>query len=75
MLIYTLYLNITVDMNEKMMDIIMVSIKDTILYHEIKLFYIHEHFDTLSIEQMNFLVDIYQDLVSSKDPKGNPLVS
>lgn len=58
-----------------MMDILMGTIKDSTLFHELKLFMIHEHFDILSIVQMNLLVDIYQDVLNSKEPKGNPLVS
>ena len=58
-----------------MMDIILETIRDSTLYHEMKLFLIHEHFNILSIEQMNNLVDIYQDILHAKEPKGNPLVS
>jgi len=42
-----------------MLDIILATIKDSVMYHEMKLFLIHEHFDLLSIDQMNLLVDIY----------------
>ena len=45
-----MYINHAVDMNEKMMDILMSSIKDSCLYHEYKLFILHEHFDVLSIQ-------------------------
>lgn len=62
-------------MDTAMMDILMATIKDSVKFHEMKLFLIHEHFDTLSIEQMNLLVDIYQDILHSKEPKGNPIVS
>ena len=75
MLIYTMYMNTSVDMDEKMLDIVMDTIKGSVLYHEIKLFLIHEHFDILSIEQLNNLVDIYQTIVHSKDPKANPIIS
>ena len=75
MLIYTMYLNTSEDMDEKMLDIVMDTIKGTVLYHETKLFFIHEHFDILSIEQLNNLVDIYQTIVHSKDPKANPIIS
>lgn len=61
-------------MNEKMMDILMSTIKESVLYHEIKLFILHEHFDVLSIYQMNQLIDIYQDVCHHKDPKFNPLI-
>ena len=59
MIIYTLYLDISKDMDEKMMDILMTTIRDSVKFHEMKLFLIHEHFDVLSIYQMNLLVDIY----------------
>ena len=49
MLIYTLYLDPQVDMNQKMMDIVMQSIRDSQYFHEFKLFFLHQHFDTLSI--------------------------
>ena len=75
LLIYVLYINPAIDMNEKLMDILMTAIKESPLYHESKLFLLHEHFDVLSIQQMNNLIDIYQDLCHHKDPKVNPLVS
>ena len=62
-------------MNEKMLDILMSTIKDSVKFHEMKLFFLHEHFNTLSIGQMNYLVDIYQDLLNIKDPKQNPIIS
>lgn len=48
-LIYTLYLEIDNDIDNKMVDIIMNTVKDSVKYHEIKLFFIHQHFDILSI--------------------------
>jgi hypothetical protein len=75
MLIYTMFINVQTDIDERLMDILMATIKDSTLYHELKLFFIHEHFDNLSIEQMNLLVDIYQEILHSKEPKGNPLIS
>ena len=75
MLIYTLYLDLQRDIDQRMVDIILATIKDSTLYHEMKLFLVHEHFDLLSIEQMNLLVDVYQDILHSKEPKGNPLIS
>ena len=46
-------------MDQKMMDILMTTIRESSKFHEMKLFLIHEHFDVLSIGQMNTLVDIY----------------
>ena len=75
MLIYTLYLDVNSDMDEKMLDIIMASIKDSIRYHEMKLFFIHQHFNSLTVSQMNELVDIYQEILRRPDPKYHPVVS
>lgn len=59
LLIYVLYINPAVDINEKLMEILMTAIKESPLYHEAKLFILHEHFDVLTIQQMNNLIDIY----------------
>ena len=75
MLIYTLYLDLQKDVDSKLLDIILATIKDSTLYHEMKLFLVHEHFDSFTIEQMNLLVEVYQDILHSKEPKGNPLIS
>ena len=74
MIIYTMYLNVQKDIDSKMMDIILTTIKDSTIFHEMKLFLIHEHFEILTIVQMNLLVDIYQDVLHSREPKGNPLI-
>ena len=74
-LIYTIYLNPLEDMDMKMLDVLMSTIKDSVKFHEVKLFYLHEHFNILSIGQMNYLVDIYQELLNVKDPKLNPIIN
>ena len=48
MQIYLRYLT-PFDINGKIMDIIITSLKDSVRFHEIKLFYIHQHFDILTI--------------------------
>jgi len=53
----------------------MASIRESVKYHEMKLFFIHQHFSTLNVQQMNDLVDIYQEILGRKDPKMNPMVS
>lgn len=58
-----------------MMDIIMASIRDSVKFHEIKLFFIHEHFKILSIYQLNQIVDIYQMILTRNDVKSNPVIS
>jgi len=40
-----------------------------------KLFYMHEHFDLLSISQMNWLIDIYMEILHRKDIKMNSMLS
>jgi len=74
-LIYTVFLKPSEDMDKKLMDILMSTIKDSVKFHEIKLFYIHEHFDVMTIAQMNYLIDIYQDILNIKDPKYNPIIN
>lgn len=74
-LIYTLYLDQVIDMDEKMMDIIMLTIKESVYFHEIKLFFIHEHFNVMSVQQLNNLVDIYQQILHNPNIKLHPVVS
>ena len=74
-LIYTCYLNPQIDIDERMLDIIMASIKDSVKFHEAKLFFLHEHFNSLTIQQMNNLVDIYQEILTRKDIKMNPIIN
>jgi len=47
------FLDIAVDINQRMMDLILQTVKESTKFHEIKLFFIHEHFDSLTIQQMN----------------------
>ena len=49
MIIYLNFLNHSVDLDNKMLDIILSTIRDSVKYHEIKLFMIHQHFDTLTV--------------------------
>jgi len=58
-LIYTCFLNPAEDMTPRLMDILMNTIRESVQFHEQKLFYLHQHFDVLSIYQMNTLIDIY----------------
>lgn len=58
-----------------MMDILMSTIKESTKFHEMKLFFLHEHFDVLSISQMNQLIDIYQEILNVKDPRFNPAIN
>ena len=63
------------DITPKIMEIIILSLRDSCKFHEMKLFLIHEHFDLLSIEQMNQLVDIYMEILHRKELKLNPMLS
>mmetsp|Transcript_12392 Transcript_12392/g.19336 ORF Transcript_12392/g.19336 Transcript_12392/m.19336 type:complete len:84 (+) Transcript_12392:3297-3548(+) len=62
-------------MDERIMNILSQSIRESIKFHEMKLFFLHEHFDTLSISQLNKLIDVYQEVLSRKEPKENPMIS
>lgn len=75
MIIYTLFLDINKDMDERIMEILMLTLKESVKFHEIKLFFIHEHFDTLTIQQMNTLIDTFQLIMHRKDWRLNPIVS
>lgn len=37
------------DITPKIMDLLIISLRDSVKFHEMKLFYMHEHFDILSI--------------------------
>jgi len=52
------------DIDFKIMDILIYSLKDSTKYHEVKLFFIHQHFDIMTISQMNNLVDIYMEILN-----------
>jgi hypothetical protein len=49
MIIYSLYMQPAVDFDYKMLNILMGTIKDSVYFHEMKLFFLHEHFDVLSV--------------------------
>jgi hypothetical protein len=63
------------DMDARMMDILIHTLKDSLQFHEIKLFFIHEHFDVYSIASLNLLIDTYMDILHSKEFKQNPMLS
>lgn len=73
-IIYCLYLNPPQDVDSKVMEVLLGTIRDSQNFHEIKLFLLHQHFDTLSIQQMNNVVDGYTQMQLQSDPKLNPLV-
>lgn len=51
------------DMTETMLNILLNSIRTSVVFHEIKLFLVHQHFDQFTIAQLNELVDIYQSVL------------
>ena len=57
------------------MDYFINQIKDSTIFLEMKLFYIHEHFDILSIRQMNDLIDTFMEVLHRKEHKMNPMLS
>mmetsp|Transcript_30397 Transcript_30397/g.46558 ORF Transcript_30397/g.46558 Transcript_30397/m.46558 type:complete len:116 (+) Transcript_30397:2-349(+) len=75
LLIYSLYLNPTEDIDSNILDILLASIRDSVKFHEMKLFLVHEHFQALDVRQMNHVIDIYQEILNTKDPRMNPMVS
>jgi len=62
------------DISFKIMDILIGSLKSSLKFHEMKLFFIHQHFDVLTILQLNTLVDIYTEILARKDVKQNPVL-
>lgn len=57
----------------KMIEYLLNSIQDSPRFHEIKLFFVHTHFDAFSIEQMNRLLDIYIEVLRHKNASSNPI--
>ena len=60
-----------VDITRKIMDIVIASLRETTRFHEMKMFLIHQHFDFLSIKQMNDLVDTFMEILSRPNFKKN----
>ena len=74
-LIYTLYLDKEKVMDSYMMDLITYTIKTSVKHHEAKLFFIHQHFKILTIEQLDTIVLNYQALlINRSDYKHHPMV-
>lgn len=63
------------DITPRIIDLMITIIRDSVKFHEMKLFYMHEHFDLLSISQMNWLIDIYMDILHRKELRTNPMLS
>lgn len=63
------------DFDQKLMDSIIQSIKNSVRSHEFKIYFVLEYFDNLSVFQMNQLVDILMEILHHKDYKCNPVLS
>lgn len=63
------------DMDERMMEIFIYTLRDSAKFHEVKMFFIHEHFDVYTIAQLNLLIDTYMSILHAKDLKDNPVLS
>lgn len=45
------------------------------MFHEIKLFFIHEHFEVMDVQQMNQLIEIFLSLFHRSEYRNNPVLS
>ena len=52
-----------------------MSFKDSIKFHEIKMFFLMEHMDMLSILQLNSVIDNFQEMFNRKDFMKNPMLA
>lgn len=55
------------------MDVLINTLK-TEAYHETKFFFIHQHFELLSVKQMNTLIDVLMEILNVRDIKRNPVI-
>ena len=62
------------DITPQIMDILMDSLVKSVKFHEMKLFFLHQHFDILNIAQLNNLVEIFIDMLHRKELKKHPSV-
>jgi len=72
--LYLHYLT-TADLTSKIMENFLLAIRDSVCFHEIKLYFILENFDVLTIEQLNHLVDILIKIFNRRDYRQNPMLS
>lgn len=70
--IYLRHLNKN-DITNTDMDVIINTLK-TEAYHETKFFFLHQHFDLLTVKQMNNLIDVLMEILDIKDVKRNPVI-
>ena len=63
------------DISPRIIEMFIVSLRDSVKFHEMKMFYIHEYFDLFTISQMNQLIDTYMDILNRKELRMNPMLS
>ena len=63
------------DINKDIMYRLTLSIRESCTFLEIKLFFIHENFDELGVEAMNFLIDVLLQVVKRHNYHLNPIIS
>ncbi len=69
-----MYINPSDDFDEKILDILIQTLRESVHFHELKLFFLHDHFPKLSMIQMTHIVDIYMEVLHRK-PDQNPMLS
>lgn len=74
MQIYLRFMSPT-DISVKNIDMFIHSIVQSVKFYEIKLFFLLEHFDLMTIQQMNQLMDNLLAVLKSKRPEKNPMLS
>ena len=75
MLIYTCYIDPVADIDANIMSIVIQQVREKVIFQEMKLFFIHQHFDLLSIPQYNTLIDHLAETTATNDTKVNPMIS
>jgi len=63
------------DISKQVLGKFIDSIRDSVKFHEIKLFFILEHFDQFNIQQLNYLVDALRRVFFRADMKQNPMLN
>jgi len=57
------------DIDNMIMDILIQGLKTQVTFFELRLFFIHQHFDVLDIVQLNELVEVFLLVLFKQDPK------
>jgi len=56
------------------MDIILSSFENSNLFHEEKLFFLHEQFNMLTVSQLNRVIDIFTEIIQRNEIDKNPVM-